>query len=399
MATRSHKRFDSGEPKYRHEHAEDLHDDSDDDNDDSNDSTDESSGATSTERSSSHSDNSSSAEIESGDESSDSSCVTESGSDEESTELRSKTQEEINNLAARTFTARSGRQWTTTEPQKYKVPSANILRQKRGIGRPATGIQTVQEAFDLMITPEMIALLVRETNRRASCTIRKCNDENRGKEQTWKGTHVEEIRAFIGLLILAGVYRWKNKKLSELWSMMNGLAVFRATMSETRFKALLRFCRFDNGETRSERVNEDKLASIRELWTMFLTRLQLCYTPSGSLTIDEQLVPTRGRCGFRQYMPTKPGKYGPKLFCCCDSDTAYPLTGEVYLGRQPNATASNVNDNRINSLVKRLVQPWINTGRTITTDNYFTNAELAEDLLGVHTTLVGTIRRSRREIP
>jgi hypothetical protein len=49
--------------------------------------------------------------------------------------------------------------------------------------------------------------------------------------------------------------------------------------------------------------------------------------------------------------------------------------------------------------VKRLVHPWINTGRTITTDNYFTSAELAEDLLGVQTTLVGTIRRNKREIP
>jgi hypothetical protein len=41
----------------------------------------------------------------------------------------------------------------------------------------------------------------------------------------------------------------------------------------------------------------------------------------------------------------------------------------------------------------------MSTRRTITTDNYFTNAELAEDLLGVQTTLVGTIRRNKREIP
>ena len=180
---------------------------------------------------------------------------------------------------------------------------------------------------------------------------------------------------------------------------MKGMAVFRPTMFETRFETLFRSCRFDNGEARSARVKDDKLAPVRELWAMFLARLQLCYTPGESLTIDEQLIPSRGRCGFRQYMPSKSGKYGLKLFWCCYSKTAYSLAGEVYLGCQPDSTASTISNNRISSLVKRLVQPWINAGRTITTDSYFTGAELAEDLLGVQTTLVGTIRRSGREIP
>jgi hypothetical protein len=75
------------------------------------------------------------------------------------------------------------------------------------------------------------------------------------------------------------------------------------------------------------------------------------------------------------------------------------LNGEVYLGHQPEAATAARNTNRICNLVKRLVNPWINTRRTITTDNYFTSAELAEDLLGVQTTLVGTIRRNKKEIP
>jgi hypothetical protein len=47
------------------------------------------------------------------------------------------------------------------------VPVANILRQRNGIGRPATDIQTVKEAFQLIMTQEMVLLLVRETNSRA----------------------------------------------------------------------------------------------------------------------------------------------------------------------------------------------------------------------------------------
>ncbi|CAF2332905.1 unnamed protein product [Rotaria sp. Silwood2] len=78
---------------------------------------------------------------------------------------------------------------------------------------------------------------------------------------------------------------------------------------------------------------------------------------------------------------------------------SYPLNGEVYLGRQPEKSAATQATNRISNLVKRLVHPWINTGRTVTTDNYFTSVELAEDLLGMNTTLVGTMRRNKKGIP
>ena len=64
---------------------------------------------------------------------------------------------------------------------------------------------------------------------------------------------------------------------------------------KNHFKSLLQFCRFDNRATRQERLNEDKLATMQDLWTMFSGRLQICYTPGGSLTIDEQLISTRGR--------------------------------------------------------------------------------------------------------
>ncbi|CAF4780839.1 unnamed protein product [Rotaria sp. Silwood2] len=132
---------------------------------------------------------------------------------------------------------------------------------------------------------------------------------------------------------------------------------------------------------------------------MFLPRLQICHTPGGSVTVDEQLIPTRDRCNFPQYIPSKPEKYGLKIFWCCHSVTAYPLNSEVYLGRQLEAASAAEDKNRICNLVKRLVHPWINAGRTNTTDNYFTSTELVEDLLCVQTTLVGNIRRNRQEIP
>lgn len=116
------------------------------------------------------------------------------------------------------------------------------------------------------------------------------------------------------------------------------------------------------------------------------------------LTVDEQLVSFRGRCSFRQYIPSKPGKYGLKILWKCNTISSYPLKGEISLGRQPGAARDR---NQGAQLVKRLTQPWLNTGRNITFDNIFTTTDLAIDLdfVVVNTAIVGTMRSNKGEIP
>lgn len=102
-------------------------------------------------------------------------------------------------------------------------------------------------------------------------------------------------------------------------------------MGLNRFKSILRFIRFDDKSKRSDRRKTDKLAPIRDLFNMIDLNLSRMYSPGPSLTIDEQLVPYRGRCPFKQYIPSKPDKYGMKLFWICDSATGYTLKAVPYL--------------------------------------------------------------------
>jgi len=50
-------------------------------------------------------------------------------------------------------------------------------------------------------------------------------------------------------------------------------------------------------------------------------------------------------------------------------------------------------------VVMQLAEPYLDKGKGITTDNFFTSKALADALLARNTTLVGTIRRERVEIP
>ena len=77
--------------------------------------------------------------------------------------------------------------------------------------------------------------------------------------------------------------------------------------------------------------------------------------------MDEQLAPFRGRCPFTQYMPSKRGKHGVKIFWLCDASVPYDFNGKIYVGKQPSAaTEKNLGQN----LVLYLTAPIQNTEET-----------------------------------
>ncbi|XP_035212060.1 uncharacterized protein LOC118186137 [Stegodyphus dumicola] len=50
-------------------------------------------------------------------------------------------------------------------------------------------------------------------------------------------------------------------------------------------------------------------------------------------------------------------------------------------------------------VVKRLIRPLYNSGRNLTVDNWYMGYELSQDLLKKKITIVGTMRKNKREIP
>ena len=167
----------------------------------------------------------------------------------------------------------------------------------------------------------------------------------------------------------------------------------------TTYLFLFSFIRFDNKDTRPQRVQADKLAAISELWSMFLHNAQGAMIPGPFLTVDERLAAYRCRCRFIQYMPTKPAKYGIKLWMCCDADTKYVYNASICCGKE-NAKEATCLCNLGGKVVRQLLEPLHCEGRNITTDNYFTSLGLARDLIKAKkATLVGTIRTNRVELP
>jgi hypothetical protein len=160
---------------------------------------------------------------------------------------------------------------------------------------------------------------------------------------------------------------------------------------------LMRYIRFD-GKTPGPK---GKLQISWHQYGKFLIFVENCknsYVPSEYLTIDEKLETFRGRCSFKQFMPNKPNKYGVKIFALADAKMYYTKNMEVYVGTQQGGPFKVNNDAA--SIVKRLSEPVWNTGRNITIDNWFTSVKLVDVMLLNHRlTILGTIRKNKREIP
>lgn len=139
----------------------------------------------------------------------------------------------------------------------------------------------------------------------------------------WKMLELQTLRAYFGLLLLAGVYRSYGKATEELWNDDTGRPIFRATVSLETFKTINRCVRFDDKSNRIERRARDKLAPIRFVFDTWAHNLQKCYNLSSNVTVDEQLLLFRGQCPFLQYIPSKPDRYDIKIWAICDSSTSY----------------------------------------------------------------------------
>ncbi len=50
-------------------------------------------------------------------------------------------------------------------------------------------------------------------------------------------------------------------------------------------------------------------------------------------TIDEAMIPFKGRLRFKQYMKDKPMKWGIKVFALADAPTGYVKRLQVYTGK------------------------------------------------------------------
>ncbi len=121
---------------------------------------------------------------------------------------------------------------------------------------------------------------------------------------------LEKLKAFISLLMmpLVGKPRIKDYWSSKALTSTPGL---KSIMTRDEFLQIKKFIHFYDVENFN---NADPYYRIRPLLDEILSNTKEIYRPPKNLTLDETMIPFKGRCKYIVYMPLKPVQYGFKAY-------------------------------------------------------------------------------------
>lgn len=296
--------------------------------------------------------------------------------------------------------------WKSEPPARnVRTPARNIInRGLPGIVGPALALGNApskQEVWSLFFDNEIITKIVTNTNIKLLSVRQSLAPET--NKSSYRPTNDVEINALIGLLLVESVLKCNGEKMSSLFCKGEySRPIFRAVMSLKRYEVLIMCLRFDESETREARKRNNKAAAISEIFEKIISNSQTIYRPSSYVTVDEMLVPFRGRCGFRMYMPKKPKKYGIKVMCLADAKTSYLLDAYIYTGRESDGVGLTEDEKKLSiptqSLI-RLCKSVQGSNRNVTADNWFSSTEGVAQLRKRKLTYVGTMKKDKKAIP
>lgn len=158
-------------------------------------------------------------------------------------------------------------------PANRRALSHTVLRSANtGPTKKTLGLSIVH-TFKLLLSGEICDIIICETNRRGAQSYQKWNTENPTRIRVWKPVTPSEFDAYLGIILFAGVSRSSREHTEDLWK-CSAHPLYRATMGLQRFYTILRYIRFDNGNTREQRLLTDKAAAILDNWLMLNRNLK-----------------------------------------------------------------------------------------------------------------------------
>lgn len=249
---------------------------------------------------------------------------------------------------------------------------------------------SIIDFYKVFVNDTIIELIVEQTNLYAMQTVLTVDTRPSSRIHDWEPVTADEIWKFLGMVIYMGIVRLPT--IADYWStdpfFKNEIA--SKIMSRNRFQMILKFIHFSNNEAN---VDNDRLFKVKELSEKLIANFQSVYKMGPIGVIDESMIPFRGRLSFRQYLKQKAHPYGIKIFKLC-SGSGYTHNFRIYSGKVLDRKRSVPEE-----VVLSLMNDYLDTGRTLVTDNWYTSLNLAQTLLSRKTHLVGTIRKNRKGIP
>ena len=204
--------------------------------------------------------------------------------------------------------------WRKAEIEKVDLSWKGEPRQVPGI------LETPLKYFQKFFDDELLELIVEQSNVFALQT-EGCN----------LCLTAEELKVFMSIILLFGVIKVPYYRMH--WEAATRYPQIADKMGRQRFDKIKRFLHF-NDNNKAKKPGEqgfDKLYKIRPVLSHIRSKF-LEVSPEEHHSIDEQMIPFKGRSNLRQYLPKKPTKWGIKVFTRAGV-SGFVYDFEVYQGK------------------------------------------------------------------
>ena len=191
----------------------------------------------------------------------------------------------------------------------------------------------------------------------------------------------------IAAIIRMGIMRLTQRHL--YWSRICKTNFISECMNSRRFKQIFSFLHMNDNTV----LSDDKLYKIRLLITNLNKTFESAVKYAKKYSVDESIVPFRGKNNLKRYMPGKPHKYGFKIEQLCNRNgycQRFEVSGDNRLLRIE--TKYRIGNDAM--IVIRLAN-GLPKGTKLYFDNRYTTIELLKELKIKGLEGTGTMRRNR----
>ena len=212
---------------------------------------------------------------------------------------------------------------------------------------------------------------------------------NAAAPHEWRYTTAQELYAFLGVHLFMGIDRLPRTEM--YWSAGYQHSTITSIFSRDRFKQLHRYFRIVPAPVAAAPRNP--IPHVRALAEKLNSSFAAHFTPTQHLALDEAMVAYKGRSPIKQYIPSKPHRWGYKIYCLASED--YLLHFEVYEGKEDDPSESGATYDT----VIRMTQQYQNQQLILFTDNWFTSPTLMNALKERGIRMCGSVRSNRKGMP
>jgi hypothetical protein len=190
-------------------------------------------------------------------------------------------------------------------------------------------------------------------------------------ERQFKPIDLNDIERYMGVLIINGYLKYPSLRMH--WRQSTRTPLIADNIRRDFFDYINSCLHFNDNTLTPARdsVDYNKLYKVQPILDYFSESLRIIDCQS-ELSVDEQLIPTRGRSVFRQYLPNKPFKWGIKVWALC-SQNGILHRFMIYQGKGNEKRQFGVGESVVLKLTEEIPE---NKNYTVGFDNYFTSLRL-----------------------